>query len=95
MASERDRRLMAPGLMLSDKPVTPLKASCGKPQSGPGRRGNSRNSSSTSGTACSSSSAAVRSSLVKRRCPGCSPIRLALITSTVSSISAAVGSDCE
>ncbi|MNC97408.1 hypothetical protein D3C83_150550 [compost metagenome] len=47
--------------MVSESPLTPENASCGKPHSGPGTRGNSRNSTSMSGTDWARSQPAERS----------------------------------
>ena len=54
MASDCERLLMLPGAIESDSPVSAEKASRGSPHNGPCTRGNSTNSSSMKGAACSS-----------------------------------------
>ena len=49
--------LMLPGDIVSERPVSPEKASRGNPHSGPCTRGKSTNSSSMKGVACSSMTA--------------------------------------
>ena len=93
--SDVDRLLIDPGDMLSERPVMPEYASCGRPHSGPCTRGKRKNSSSITGLACSSRLPAVRRLSFIGRVGAAAPDRLAVTISTVTSISAAVWMVCE
>jgi len=57
-------------------------------------RGNSTNSASAAGTACASSSAALRAQARAGRCGALNPTRVAVITASAVHIKIAVGMPC-
>jgi hypothetical protein len=94
MASDCARLERFPGAIVSESPVMPEYASCGKPHSGPCTRGKRRNSTSAAGAACASSRPAERALALRLRCGALKPISVAVSAKSAAHISAAVGIDC-
>ena len=80
--------------MVSERPVRPAYASCGRPQSGPCTRGKSTKSASAAGAACARSSAAVRRFARTGRLGALKPTSVAVSAKTPMHIVPAVGIDC-
>ena len=85
---------MLPGDMVSESPVTPALTSCGSPQSGPCTRGNSRKSTSAIGAAWPTSNATVRRLSRAPRTGAARRTSVAVICTSATAISSAVGMVC-
>ena len=94
MLSESASCDRVPGLMVSESPLMPAKASCGNPHSGPCTRGKSTNSTSAAGAACASSRPVVRRLARSARCGALKPTSVAVMLKTPTHMAAAVGIDC-